>query len=56
MATQWVVAIIALDGSISVVGPFRDEYAATIWGNEHETEESGWTCHVLLLEPPKELS
>lgn len=47
-----VVVIIAADGTPSVAGPFPDEYHATLFGNEVETEESGMAAHVCELESP----
>jgi hypothetical protein len=49
---KYTVVILAADGSPSVAGSFPDEYRATLWANDHETEESGWTCYVCPLEPP----
>lgn len=49
---KWTVVCEADDGSLSVKGPFEDEAAATLYGNETETEDSGLVCHVLPLEVP----
>jgi hypothetical protein len=55
LMSKYVVVIIALDGTPSAAGPFPDEYRATLWANDHETEETGWTCHVCPLEHPNTL-
>lgn len=51
-AAEWAVIIEADDGSLAVVGSFPSELAATLWGNDHETEDSGYICHVRPLESP----
>jgi hypothetical protein len=56
MRARHVVIVIAADGTPSVVGPFASEYAATLWANAHETEESGWACYVRELDSPEEVS
>jgi hypothetical protein len=55
-ATKWTVIILASDGTPSVVGPFSSEYRATLWANAHETEETGWACHVQPLESPRSVT
>jgi hypothetical protein len=49
---KWTVVTQSDDGSLSVAGPFDDEQAATLYGNEQETPESGCICHVLPLVTP----
>lgn len=50
--TEYAVVTVADDGTMSVTGTFNGEYAATRWANDHETVESGLTCHVLPVESP----
>lgn len=52
--TEYVVITQADDGTLSAVGVFNGELAATLWANDHETDESGITCHVRELESPQE--
>lgn len=52
--TRYVVVTQLDDGTLGVRGVFNGEYAATLWANDHETEDSGMTCHVLPLEGPQE--
>ena len=49
---KWTVILEAEDGGLSVHGPFPDEYAATLWANGQETEDSADTSHVRPLEAP----
>lgn len=52
--TEYVVITQADDGTLGVVGVFNGEYAATLWANDNETDETGLTCHVRELESPQE--
>jgi hypothetical protein len=54
--SDYVVVIVAYDGTTSVAGPFDDEYTATLWANAHETEESAWVCNVYPLEAPEAIT
>lgn len=49
---EWAVITTAEDGTQCATGPFPDEYQATLWANENETEESGLYCQVTPLEKP----
>lgn len=51
-STPYAVVIITADGGHRVAGPFPDEYSATLFGNEAETEESGQVAHIRPLEDP----
>ena len=51
-AMKYVVVFIGYDGTPSVTGPFKDEYAATLFGNAVETDESGMFAFVRELEAP----
>jgi hypothetical protein len=53
---KWIVIITFPDGSKSAAGPFPDGYAATTWGNAHETMESDWVCDPVPLESPEEFT
>lgn len=50
--TEYAVVTASDDGTLRVRGIFNGEYAAVLWANDHETEGSGLTCHVLPVEPP----
>jgi len=52
MSIKYTVVIESEDGSLNVIGPFPTELAATLYGNDEETEDSGYICHVLPLESP----
>lgn len=50
---MWTVVVIGADGTVSAVSkPGWTEYQATLWANDHENDETSWTCHVVQLENP----
>lgn len=48
---SYAIVITAEDGTVSVCGPVRDEYRATLAANRIETLESGRVADVHLMEP-----